>query len=181
MKVQIWDILAILLLLAALAVVAVVGSIFMDPYSSLNPFPPPQVPALLVIPSSTSVPLRMPPTWTPVGFSGTASGTDLASTVLPSSTPLPTATGIVLPSGTNTGTPTNTSTATRTVTPTPTATKINFTATYYAIQTQVWHLVTHTAQAAMTQTAGAIPTATRTANPLPTATRTATSAAPPPP
>lgn len=39
--------------------------IFLNPQSSLNPFPPPTLPALAQAPTATSTPLALPPTWTP--------------------------------------------------------------------------------------------------------------------
>ncbi|MFC1996368.1 hypothetical protein ACFLXI_02010 [Chloroflexota bacterium] len=62
----VWNILTILVLLTALCVGGTFLIIFMNPQSSLNPFPPPTMPAL--IPSATVTPtsaVKLPPTWTP--------------------------------------------------------------------------------------------------------------------
>jgi hypothetical protein len=62
-----WNILAILILLTAVCVGSIFLMIFINPYSSLNPFPPPTQPVLA--PTNTPLPtLRddiLPPTWTP--------------------------------------------------------------------------------------------------------------------
>lgn len=120
MRLKTWDILAIIFFLAAIAAVLFYALIFSDPYTSLNPFPPPTVPALLVLPTSTSTPVRMATTWTPLPGSGGLTTPTLAL----SSTPLPTSTGFVLPSATDTlpATSTRTATPTQTLTPTRTVT-----------------------------------------------------------
>ncbi len=65
MKISFWDFLSGLLIIATIAVLLVVGIIFFNPNSSLNPFPYPTMPVLLSIPTSTSTPFILPPTWTP--------------------------------------------------------------------------------------------------------------------
>ncbi len=131
MKFSIWDILSVVMLFATVIVVMVVAQIFLDPRSGINPFPPPTMPAPLVLPTQTHTPispLRLPPTWTPTVVKATletaASPTALKATI----TPLPTSTGFVVPTWTPTITPTVTPTITRTpsVTPTPTQTSIPF-------------------------------------------------------
>ena len=169
MKLQIWDILAIVLLLATLAVGVVVFQIYADPYGSLNPFPPPTLPSMLVLPTYTKTPLRLPSTWTPTLAAGETRGA-----FLPTSTPMPTSTGFVLPTYTptasDTPTPTNTRTVTRTATRTPiTPTKTpNYTATYNALLTKI--------SADQTSTA-----AVKTANAVATSIAQTKTAAPPPP
>ena len=117
MKLQFWDILAIIFLLAAIMAGVVFGMIYADPYSSLNPFPPPTVPALLVLPTLTPTPLyRIPATWTATLLPGVG----ITDTLRPSATALPTSTGFLLPTTTDTATPTRTATRTSTVTRTPT-------------------------------------------------------------
>lgn len=89
----------IVMLLMTLCVAAAVVSIFVNPHSSLNPFPPPPTPAPLQLPSPTPTPIQiLPPTWTPV----------------PSNTPPPTATPEPSPTFTSTipATPTETGTPT---------------------------------------------------------------------
>lgn len=60
------NILTILVLLTTLCVGGIFLMIFLNPQSSLNPFPPPTIPAL--IPTATVIPtsgVKLPPTWTP--------------------------------------------------------------------------------------------------------------------
>ncbi len=65
MKISFWDVLSSLLIIATIAVILVVGIIFVNPNTSLNPFPYPTMPQLLSIPTSTATPVLLPPTWTP--------------------------------------------------------------------------------------------------------------------
>lgn len=138
MKLQLWDILAIILLVATLAVGVVVFQIYADPYGGLNPFPPPTLPSMLVLPTLTNTPKRLPATWTP-----TLSAAEVQGTIRPSSTPLFTVTGFVLPSYTPTASNTPTPTNTRTITRTPTRTPVpptqtpDMTGTVSVLQTQV--------------------------------------------
>ena len=60
------NILTILVLLTTLCVGGIFLMIFLNPQSSLNPFPPPTIPSL--IPTATVIPtssVKLPPTWTP--------------------------------------------------------------------------------------------------------------------
>lgn len=117
MKPVAWNILSIFVLLATCALLGVYASVYANPSSDLNPFPPPtQVPTLL-LPSATATLRSMPPTWTVTPRSGEQQPQQ--SGLEPSSTSLPTATGFVLPSLTPTATFTNTPTSTPTVTNTP--------------------------------------------------------------
>jgi hypothetical protein len=61
----IWNLLSIIALLAVVGVIALVVTIFLNPASSVNPFPPPTMPAALVLPTATATPRVLPPTWTP--------------------------------------------------------------------------------------------------------------------
>jgi hypothetical protein len=119
MRIRVWDVLAILLLLATVVAIVVFATIFADPTTSLNPFPPPTMPALLVLPTATNTPHVLPPTWTPAATQA-VTPTD---TLAPSSTPIPSATLFVMPFPTITFTPsvtpTETLTPTDTVSPTP--------------------------------------------------------------
>jgi hypothetical protein len=73
------NVLTVLVLLGTLCNGGIMASIFLNPRSGFNPFPPPTLPAIMVMPSPTPTPLQvLPPTWTP----------------LPSATPLPTNTPI---------------------------------------------------------------------------------------
>lgn len=171
MKVKIWDILAIMLLLATLAVGILVFQIYADPWGGLNPFPPPTLPSMLVLPTATKTPLRLPATWTP-----TLSEAEMKGTGRPSSTPLATSTGFVLPSytPTNTDTPTPTNTFTPSKTPTrtpvpPTRTP-DLTGTFAVFQTQISYGQTATAAV---QTANAVGTSVVLTNTSAALTKTA--------
>ena len=112
MRLTLWDVLTILLLIALVLAGVVFLQIFIDPYTSLNPFPPPTLPAVIQLPTSTNTPRVLPPTWTPTAPTGGQ------ATLRPSSTLPPAATSFVLPTVTATATPTKTPTHT----PQPTAT-----------------------------------------------------------
>ena len=63
---MVWNILAIVLLVGALCLGGIFLMIFINPYSGLNPFPPPTMPVL--VPTATPTPTMralLPPTWTP--------------------------------------------------------------------------------------------------------------------
>ena len=88
MKLNAWDILSVLVLIAAIIVVAVVLAIFANPNSSLNPFPPPtQIPTIF-IPTPTATDVRLPPTWTPTPV--------ISATPRPTGTPFPTRTPLII-------------------------------------------------------------------------------------
>lgn len=63
----VWTCLTVLVLLAVLAVVCVFFTIFTNPHSVLNPFPPPTLVPLASLPSETPTPvvITLPPSWTP--------------------------------------------------------------------------------------------------------------------
>lgn len=122
MKISIWDILSVLGLAALLILVVVFIQIGVNPYSSLNPFPPPTMPALIILPSNTPTLKSLPPTWTATPMGGGGTPVVVATQTLPA-----TSTGWVMatftPTPTNTATPTNTRTITNT--PPPTNTRTN--------------------------------------------------------
>lgn len=60
-----WNVLTALVLVAILLAGAYLVLLFSNPYTSLNPFPPPTMPVLVVLPSATPTPVKMPATWTP--------------------------------------------------------------------------------------------------------------------
>ena len=60
-----WNFMTVITVLATVALVGVLLLIFSNPYISINPFPPPTMPALVALPTSTSTLVAMPPTWTP--------------------------------------------------------------------------------------------------------------------
>ena len=115
MRNPVLNILTILSLLSLCGVSAFVLTVYFNPDSALNPFPPPTMPAGIVLPTETPTPQSMPPTWTPAP--GTASPTTQA--LAPSSTPLASSTSFVLPTYTPTATATETPTETPTITETP--------------------------------------------------------------
>lgn len=89
---KIWNGLSILVVLMIIGLVVILGSIFIDPYSALNPFPPAPLPTLLAYPTSTTIPQITPATSTPtVTIQATAT-----KTLYPTWTPLPTFTPFVL-------------------------------------------------------------------------------------
>jgi hypothetical protein len=124
MKISFWDILSVLLLLATVGVVMFVVQIFIDPSGSMNPFPVPTMPSVLVLPTRTSTPLRLPATWTPAVKTANIQQSPSPVEVKATMTLAPSATGFVVPTWTPSITPTFTATITRTpsLTPTPTIT-----------------------------------------------------------
>lgn len=81
--------LTVFALLGTLCSGGIMASIFLNPHSRLNPFPPPTLPALLVMPSSTPTPVQvLPPTWTPIP-SGTALSMNTPIPEQPTATPFP--------------------------------------------------------------------------------------------
>lgn len=120
MKGTIWNILTIVTLLALTGLCLLFLTLFINPYSAINPFPPPTLPPTVAIPTSTATLKSLPSTWTPDAGGGIApQGTPLR----PSQTLPPTSTGFVLPSFTPTATNTATPTNTATITLTPTVTR----------------------------------------------------------
>jgi hypothetical protein len=85
----IWNVLTILVLVSAVCLAGGFLIIFLNPNSSLNPFPPPLLPDVLAMPTASPTPRSvLPPTWTPAPtLEPTATFTPR-----PSSTPLPTET-----------------------------------------------------------------------------------------
>lgn len=90
-------------------------SIFTNPYSALNPFPPPTIAPTMVVPTSTATLRVLPATWTPTPMPG--SGEQRSTATL-----IPTNTLFVVYTFTPSFTPTLTPTTTRTPTATPTKT-----------------------------------------------------------
>ncbi len=60
-----WNILTVCTLLASVALIGALLMIYSNPFISINPFPPPTLPVLVIIPTSTVTPVMLPPTWTP--------------------------------------------------------------------------------------------------------------------
>jgi len=61
----IWNVLTGLVLLFTALLVGAMLIIFSNPQVSINPFPPPTLPVLVQLPTSTPTQVRMPATWTP--------------------------------------------------------------------------------------------------------------------
>lgn len=97
----VWNVLSVLMLLGMACLLMVFLQIYREPASQLNPFPPPTLAAVLVVPTSTVTPSLAPPSATP------------QPTLAPSETPQPPS-----PTPTVTDTPTETPTPG----PSPTAT-----------------------------------------------------------
>lgn len=81
----IWNLLSIIVLLVIIVLVVLIAIIVVNPYSSLNPFPPGQLPTLMSFPTGTSTSLPLP---TPDSPSATVQTVE-TSTVLPTWTPMP--------------------------------------------------------------------------------------------
>lgn len=91
------NILTVVILLVVVAVVGIFWSIFSDPNSAYNLFPPPTLPAVASVPTLTPTPNGMlAPTWTPT----VTREPTLTPTLRPSSTPIPTATPFILATNT---------------------------------------------------------------------------------
>ncbi|MGD2058970.1 MAG: hypothetical protein PVF85_05825 [Anaerolineales bacterium] len=88
--------LTLIVVLAIVAAGIVLTTVFFNPYSSYNPFPPPTVPARLGTPTATSTPAQpLPTAWTATP----------SFTPAPTDTPVPTATETPIASPTNTPVP----------------------------------------------------------------------------
>lgn len=61
----VWNILTTLLVLATVSAIFFFLFLFSNPNTALNPFPPPTLPVLVQIPTSTPTQVMLPPTWTP--------------------------------------------------------------------------------------------------------------------
>ena len=62
---RLWNIFTILLIVLMVGLCSVFFLIFTNPQSALNPAPPPTMPVLIVLPTSTATQRALPPTWTP--------------------------------------------------------------------------------------------------------------------
>ncbi len=88
----IWNILAVILLILTLCVVAVVFTIYVNPDSAWNPFPPPTLFPSPAMPTATrTLRITLEPSWTPTFGIPTQT-----STPAPTNTPLVTATDVSL-------------------------------------------------------------------------------------
>lgn len=75
-----WNVLTLLALLGIILAASWFMLVFQDPYTAMNPFPPPTLPAAIVLPTSTATQPALPPTWTP----------EVTETEVPTFTPVPT-------------------------------------------------------------------------------------------
>jgi hypothetical protein len=60
-----WNILTVLVLIAAVALAYFFATIFINPNVPYNPFPPQPLPTVFLTPTSTPTRIPLPPTWTP--------------------------------------------------------------------------------------------------------------------
>jgi hypothetical protein len=106
-----YNLLTVVVILVTMGLCYAFATIFMNPYSALNPFPPPTFTATL--PPPTSTPIQLPATWTPTPtIQPTASNTPRPTwTLEPSNTPF------ILPTVTSNVTATRTATLTKTPKP----------------------------------------------------------------
>ena len=102
-KLEIWDILSVLVLLMTCGIVVYFGMIFFNPASPMNPLPPVVVTAYQS-PTPTITPLGLEPTWTPTSTPIQSPSATLA----PTFTPIPSATLFSLTPASATPTVTNT-------------------------------------------------------------------------
>ncbi|MHC1782747.1 MAG: cadherin domain-containing protein [Anaerolineaceae bacterium] len=141
MKISFWDVLTGILMFAGFGVVLVFANIFIDPYTILNPFPPPTIQPTVKVPTMTPTLRKLPAIWT-----ATPTGNIQTTTLLPSLTPAASKTGFTLaptntftpipsltPAGTITPTRTNTPLGGKTSTPTRTRTPTNSSSGSFAI------------------------------------------------
>lgn len=91
---RLWNSLTLITLLATLAVVVILLVIFNNPKAGVNPFPPPELPEKLVLPTST-VTATIPPTLTPT-LTPTAEITQ-TTTQIPTIAPSPTVEVVLIP------------------------------------------------------------------------------------
>jgi hypothetical protein len=117
-KITLWDTFTLLVLVCACLFLVLVAAIFNNPNIGLNPFPPPTLPATLVIPTEEPTSYKLPPTWTPTTQTQTGSSQERSTPTLALTHTL-----FVVPTFTDTPTPTQTPTDTATPTMTSTPTK----------------------------------------------------------
>jgi hypothetical protein len=161
MKVTLWDVLSVLILFFAVGLGLLFAFVFIQPNNGVNPFPPPTLPASLILSSPTPTFRSLPPTWT----IGPSQEIVASITLHPSSTwvvntrPAGLPTYTLTPTRTLTPTVTLTPTRTRTLTPIPSGTPTR-TFTPNLTNTALSGISTHAAstqqtQQALTQTASA--------------------------
>ena len=75
----IWNIFTAFFVVISLMAIGFFALLFADPSNSLNPYPPPTLPAIIQLPTSTPTLVKFPATWTPT----------ITSTMAPTQTPSP--------------------------------------------------------------------------------------------
>ncbi len=107
MRIEVWDVLSILVLLVTAGLGIFFVMIFVSPNASYNPLPPSgaQLGAIDTGPTATFTPIQLEPTWTPTLVEATST---LTPTLLPTFTLEPSATPFSLAPPTKTPTPTKT-------------------------------------------------------------------------
>jgi hypothetical protein len=161
LKLTIWDVLAILSVLAMVMIGIFYLQIMVNPYSAWNPFPPPTLPVAIVIPSDTPTMRVMPSTWTPTPLGWVP---ETPGGIQPTSTGQPSPTGFILPTYTGTPTSTGTTTTTPTRSQTPTATKTIIPAVART-STAISNVFATATGASLNKTLTAMPTKTPTSMP----------------
>lgn len=82
-----WNFLTVCTILATIGLVGVLLMIYSNPFISINPFPPPTLPALAMLTTVTTTPMILPPTMTPtVALTDTPTAPTATETVLPMDT-----------------------------------------------------------------------------------------------
>ena len=102
LKLNIWDMLSVLVLLATLGIAAYFVFVFVNPATAFNPLPP-KIPTPFLFPTGTITPIQLAPTWTPTFIDVTDT-----PTLAPTFTLEPSATGFSLVPPSKTPQPTNT-------------------------------------------------------------------------
>jgi hypothetical protein len=102
LKLNLWDVLSVLVLLATMAVAGYFVFVFLNPATPFNPLPP-KIPTPFLFPTGTITPIQLAPTWTPT-FTDVTDTPTLAPTI----TLEPSATGFSLVPPSKTPPPTNT-------------------------------------------------------------------------
>jgi hypothetical protein len=101
-KLNIWDMLSVLVLLATLGIGAYFVFVFVNPATAFNPLPP-KIPTAFLFPTGTITPIQLAPTWTPTFIDQTDT-----PTLAPTITLEPSATGFSLVPPSKTPEPTDT-------------------------------------------------------------------------
>ena len=102
----VFNILTLVVLLLIVAVGFVYASVFLNPYVSYNPFPPPTLPAILGTPTPTVTPAQaLPTSWTPTASPSPEPTQTATPSPSPSPTMTPTETPLVPPFALQPGNP----------------------------------------------------------------------------